>query len=121
MEKIIVINGDITLENLDLSNEDQKILMSEVNVIFHCAANVRFNDPLNEAVNINTGGTLRILNLAEKMKSLKVFCYMSTAFCQSYQCELEERYYPSNLDVYDIIKQTQTLDNEALVALENQL
>lgn len=121
MQKIIFVNGDIAEENLGLSKDDEAMLADEVDVVFHCAANVRFNDPLKDAVNINTTGTLRLLNLALKMKNLKVFSYMSTAFSQSYQKDLEEKYYPSNLDVFEIIKLTESLDNESLESLERNL
>jgi alcohol-forming fatty acyl-CoA reductase len=121
MKKIIFINGDITEDGLALSSEDEATLINEVDIVFHCAANVRFNDPLKDAVNINTTGTLRLLELSSKMKNLKVFSYMSTAFSQSYQSDLEERYYPSNLNVFEIIKLTEKLDNESLDDLEKNL
>lgn len=104
-----------------MSEQDQRALINDVNIIFHCAANVKFNDALKQAVNINATGTLRILQLAERVKNLLVFSYMSTSFCQAYQNHLEERYYPSNLDVFGIIKKTRTLSEEALNDLENEL
>jgi alcohol-forming fatty acyl-CoA reductase len=121
MQKVIFISGDITVDGLALSSHDEATLTDDVNVVFHCAANVRFNDPLKDAVNINTAGTLRVLSLAEKMKNLKVFSYMSTAFSQSYQSDLEERYYPSSLDAFEIIKLTEKLDGESLNNLEKSL
>lgn len=121
MQKVIFINGDITEDGLALSSQDELMLINEIDVVFHCAANVRFNDPLKDAVNINVTGTLRVLNLAQKMRNLKVFSYMSTAFCQSYQRDLEERHYPSNLDVFEIIKLTEKLDSESLDHLEKSL
>lgn len=45
-EKIIAINSDLTQPELDLSKEDQGILMENVNIVFHCAATIRFNEPL---------------------------------------------------------------------------
>jgi thioester reductase-like protein len=121
MRKIIFINGDICIDGLGLTDTDEQMLIDEVNVVFHCAANVRFNDPLKEAININTVGTLRMLKLAAKIKSLKVFSYMSTAFSQSYRLDLEERYYASDLNVFEIIKLTENLDDENLIALEKEL
>lgn len=109
------------MEGLNLSDADQTTLVNEVNIVFHCAANVKFNDPLKEAVNINANGTWRMLKLTEKMKHLEVFSYMSTAFCQSYQEDLEERYYPSGLDVYSIIDKTQIMTENELNELEKEL
>lgn len=121
MQKVIFINGDITEDGLALNSQDKLMLINEIEIVFHCAANVRFNDPLKDAVNINVSGTLRILELAKEMKNLKVFSYMSTAFSQSYQRNLEERHYPSNLEVFEIIKLTEKLDSESLHHLEKSL
>lgn len=45
-EKIIAVNSDLTLQELDLSKEDQSVLVENINIIFHCAATIRFNEPL---------------------------------------------------------------------------
>lgn len=121
MKKVVFINGDITVDGLGISVTDDATLINEVNVVFHCAANVKFNDALKDAININAVGTLRMLKFAERVKNLKVFSYMSTTFCQSYQEQLEERFYPTNLDVLEIIEKTKLLDDEDLIDLEGSL
>lgn len=45
-EKVIAVNSDLTQPELDLSKEDQSILTENIHVVFHCAATVRFNEPL---------------------------------------------------------------------------
>lgn len=45
-EKIIAVNSNLTQPELDLSKEDQSILTENINIIFHCAATIRFNEPL---------------------------------------------------------------------------
>ncbi|XP_008295340.1 fatty acyl-CoA reductase 1 [Stegastes partitus] len=45
-EKIVAVNSDLTLPDLDLSRDDQSVLSDGVHVVFHCAATVRFNEPL---------------------------------------------------------------------------
>lgn len=62
----------MTLENLGLSDEDIKEMASCVSVVFHCAANVRFDQPLKGACNMNTQGTFRCLTVAENFKKLDV-------------------------------------------------
>ena len=44
--KVVAVSSDLTLPELDLSKEDQSILAENVNIIFHCAATIRFNEPL---------------------------------------------------------------------------
>lgn len=76
LEKIRMIKGDVTLDDLGLSEEDRAEVTSKVSVIFHCAANVRFDQPLKEAVNMNTQGTYRVLKLAETVTNLDVSIYL---------------------------------------------
>ena len=45
-EKIVAVNSDLTLPELDLSKVDQETLADCINIVFHCAATIRFNEPL---------------------------------------------------------------------------
>lgn len=90
--------------NLGLSKEDETELIEKLNVIFHCAAKAKFALTLKDALHFNTCGTLHVLQVADKLKHLKVFHHVSTAYCHCENMELEERYYKSNEDPYDIIK-----------------
>jgi fatty acyl-CoA reductase len=62
----------VTLENLGLTPEDRSLLEKKVSVVFHCAANVRFDQKLKDAVSYNMLGTKRVLQLAEGMDNLDV-------------------------------------------------
>jgi len=104
-----------------LSLEDEAELIEKVDIIFHCAAVIKFNEKLKDAINCNTLGTLRLLKLGEKMVRLQVFTYMSTIYSHTYEPELHERYYPSGLDVMDVIKMTNELPNDKLDDIEKEL
>ena len=82
---------------------------------------LRFNESLKDAININVSGTLRLTEIALRMKHLEVFSYMSTAFSQSYQLDLEEKHYPTNLDIRMLIKNVQSMDENDISELENDL
>ncbi|KAI4894800.1 hypothetical protein NFI96_017097 [Prochilodus magdalenae] len=45
-EKIVPVDSDLTQPELDLSKEDQDTLTDCINIVFHCAATIRFNEPL---------------------------------------------------------------------------
>jgi fatty acyl-CoA reductase len=66
------IQGDVLLEELGLSLEIKVRLQEEVSVVFHCAATVRLEAKLKDAVEMNTTGTWRVLQLARGMTQLKV-------------------------------------------------
>ena len=44
--KIVPVKGDIGEENLGLSDEDWEILQDDVQITFHSAATVRFDEDL---------------------------------------------------------------------------
>lgn len=104
LNKIHLIKGDVTIDKLSLSSVDEIELIDNLNVIFHCAAKAKFSLSLIEALNFNTCGTLRVLQLAEKVKNLEVFHHVSTAYCHCQENELGEKYYKSREDPFDVIK-----------------
>lgn len=75
---------------LGLSDLDKK-LMENVSVIFHSAASVRFDDPLKDAILMNTRGTREMLEFAMTLKNLKVFLHVSTTFCNADYQVIEEK------------------------------
>ena len=44
--KIVPVKGDIAEENLGLSDEDWEMLQESVEIVFHSAATVRFDEDL---------------------------------------------------------------------------
>lgn len=136
------MSGDVSADNMGLSQNDINEIVSNVEIMVHCAASLRFTDKvsnmiqitlcclrliiqyfdqLKTTINTNTIGTLRALQLAETMKKLKAFCYISTAFVHCYRSRLEERYYPTHLDPFEIISSTQRLSDDELNLLEKTL
>lgn len=72
LRKLICIPGDINDVKLGLDDGDIDVLQQNVDIVFHVAATVRFNEPLKDAANLNTFGTHRVMELCTKMKKLKV-------------------------------------------------
>lgn len=109
-----MIKGDVSIDGLGMNDADKMRLIDNVTIVFHCAANVRFDQAIEGAVNMNTLGTNRVLKLAEQMKQLKVFEHVSTAYCQCNEDILEERAYKAPHDPMVIAAMTKTLDSEIL-------
>lgn len=57
------------------------MLTSKVNVVFHSAATVKFDEELKLAFNINVNGTKRVLSLCNDMTNLKV-CVILLIECE---------------------------------------
>jgi len=71
--KVSSVEADLQQQDLGLSSENHALLLkSHVSVVFHIAATVKFHEPLNVAVTINTLPALAILQLCEKMPEIKV-------------------------------------------------
>lgn len=72
MKQCRIIGGDCTVENLGISEEDRKLVIDNVSLIYHCAATIRFDETLKKAVLLNTRGTRDMLRLAKECKKLEV-------------------------------------------------
>ncbi|KAJ4443265.1 hypothetical protein ANN_04933 [Periplaneta americana] len=71
-QKITIVSGDCQAEQLGLSSSDRRLIIEEVDIVFHVAATVRFDEKLNISFNTNAKATEDILDLAHEMKKLKV-------------------------------------------------
>lgn len=80
-EKLNLIEGDLKQIGLGISSESRLNLIREVEIVFHVAADVRFDESLREATETNVRGTREIMLLSQQMQNLNVFVYVSTAFC----------------------------------------
>ncbi|XP_075898692.1 fatty acyl-CoA reductase 1 isoform X1 [Nelusetta ayraudi] len=120
-EKIIAVNSDLTQPELNLSKEDQSVLAENVNVVFHCAATVRFNEPLKDAMQLNVLATQKILALARRMKRLQIFIHISTAYANCDRELIEEVVYPPPVDYRRLIDSLDWMDEELVSLLTPKL
>lgn len=78
--KVKPISGDLLKDSLALSKEDEEFVTQNVEIIINSAASVDFNARIDEAINTNTLGTLRVYSLAKKCIKLHNFLHVSTAY-----------------------------------------
>ena len=95
--------------------------MNNVNIVLHSAADVRFNESLQDAVLLNTVGTKRIIDLCLQIKNLVSFVHVSTAYSNSDKDYIEETVYPPLFDPYTIIKCAEMLPADIFNSLTKQL
>lgn len=103
LEKLCPILGDLEKLKLGLSDNDRNLLVSEVEVIMHTGASVKFDEDLHQAVMLNIRGTRELAELAKKMGQLKVFVYVSTAFSNCHVSEINEEIYEARMDPHRVI------------------
>ncbi|GAB0087094.1 hypothetical protein DMENIID0001_013670 [Sergentomyia squamirostris] len=120
LDKLEAIEGDVCEPNLANKLIAQQCL-SDVSVIVHGAASVRFDDSLKKAININICGTKEILDFASTLIKLKCFLHISTTYCYPEHKFMEEKLYPPSADWKDILKVYENLDEDVLYTLEKKI
>ena len=89
-----------------MSEVDRERMKSEINIVFHSVATVRFNDLLSKSVSMNVRGTKELMDLAKEMHNLISFVHISTCFVHCHlQDEVirEEIYPPEEFSVNDVL------------------
>ncbi|EDV45590.1 fatty acyl-CoA reductase wat [Drosophila erecta] len=97
LDKIVVVPGDVCLPGLGIDPSMMQ-RMRGVSLFYHCAATVRFDEPLREALRLNVGGTLEALKFAETLPQLRSFVHVSTFYSNPYLKRVEPKYYSSPMD-----------------------
>ncbi|KAH8353833.1 hypothetical protein KR084_005275 [Drosophila pseudotakahashii] len=98
LQRVAPIAGDCLESDLGISENDRRLLASEVQIVIHGAATVRFNEPLHVALAINTRATKLMIQLAREMRQLEAFVHISTAFSNCIIYDITERFYPEHLN-----------------------
>lgn len=114
--KLYAIDGDVTELGLGIGADDLR-LMEHVSVIFHSAASVRFDDPLQSAILMNTRGTVEVMKFAESLKGIRSVLHVSTTYCNPTIKVVEEHIYPPNGDWRVAIQIAERFDEDTLNAL----
>ena len=89
--RVVSVTGNIEEDLLGLSASDQALLASETEVVFHCAATVRFDEDLSRAVRMNVGAVAGLVRLAQAMQRLVSLVHVSTAYSQCLETHIKVR------------------------------
>jgi thioester reductase-like protein len=80
LENFALIEGDITRENLGISEEDLETVTAETTDVFHLAAIYDLAVEKDLAYRVNVEGTRKVNELVKKMPRLKRYNYVSTCY-----------------------------------------
>ncbi|XP_050301949.1 fatty acyl-CoA reductase wat-like [Anthonomus grandis grandis] len=119
--KVIGVAGDCSLPGLGLNVQDRKLLAEEVNVVFHVAATVRFDEKIKTAVAINIRSPRDLVRLGKEMKGLKSFVHVSTVYGNCLNSYIEERIYDPPIDGNKLILMTENVPEKMLDELTPRL
>lgn len=119
--RVVPVVGDILEPRLGLSYEDEERLVAEVNIVFHSAATVKFDEELRLSVKMNVIGVRMIVEMARKMKNLEVLLHVSTAYANCDKEQVQEMVYDPPLHPSKLIDAVEWMDGEAIQALTSKL
>jgi 1-acyl-sn-glycerol-3-phosphate acyltransferase len=101
--KIEGVVGDVSADQEFISPEVQKKICDKVHVIIHSAATIGFFEKLNDAFNLNTLGSLRMIDFARRCPNFVSFVQISTCYVNSPMIgkTIEEKVYPLKIPDWD--------------------
>eukprot|EP00775_Hariotina_reticulata_P013020 gene13020-13149_t len=80
LSKVTAVPGDITLSHLGLEPAVRHQLQQDVNIILHCAADIRLEVDIQSALTANYFGLQAVLELAAQVNNLLAFVHVSSCF-----------------------------------------
>jgi long-chain acyl-CoA synthetase len=105
-QRVLPVVGDITQEELALDSEQYACLTAETTHVIHCAAETGIQKSKDDLWRMNVEGTRHVVRLAEKMRLLKRFSYVSTAYVAGTQRGLISEDAPLPSRFYSLYEQS---------------
>ena len=75
-----IVEGDISVPRLGLSDVDLELVQQETTRVFHLAAVYDLAVPQEIAMRVNAGGTRNVVDLARSLSNLRQFHHVSTCY-----------------------------------------
>lgn len=97
---------------IGISEQDRYEIIENVQIVLHSAADVKFDETLQQLLLVNLRGTREILKLAEQIKKLEAVLHISTAYSHCPRNHIEERFYEAPSDPDYMIKLAERLQDE---------
>lgn len=80
LESFVIVEGDITLPKLGISDTDLQTIQIETTDIFHLAAAYDLGVAKDKAFSVNLEGTKNVNDLVRSVKGLRRYNYVSTCY-----------------------------------------
>ncbi|XP_076153201.1 fatty acyl-CoA reductase 1 [Alosa pseudoharengus] len=119
--KIVAISSELTQPGLGISAADVERLTARINIVFHCAATIRFDEPLKHALQLNVIATQQLLSLAQQMQQLEAFIHISTAYANCNRRHIDEVIYPPPVEPKKLIDSLEWMDDSIVCDITPRL
>lgn len=115
------VQGDIMADKLGVSEHDSQLLAEEVEIVFHSAATIRFDEHIRLAMEMNVKAVRKMIVLCRTFKKLQVFVHVSTAYANCDRPFIEESVYEPSVEPQKLIDALDWMDDEMLSAITPKL
>ncbi|CAB0029661.1 unnamed protein product [Trichogramma brassicae] len=112
--KVVAIAGDCSLPGLGISEADRRTLIENVDIVFHVAATVRFDEKLKLAVPTNVQSPRDVIKLCKEMPQLRACIHVSTAYANCVQNPIEEKFYDVPISGDKLISLVENTDEKLI-------
>lgn len=119
-QKLVPIYGDLSKTDLGISDENRDILIQNVSVVLHVAANVKLDPPLRNAINDNLISTISLIQLCRQFTKLECFTYVSTLAVLNHKCGKQESVYSTSVSPEHVLNSCQILNDQQLLDYRKQ-
>uniref|UniRef100_A0A803NCG3 Fatty acyl-CoA reductase n=1 Tax=Chenopodium quinoa TaxID=63459 RepID=A0A803NCG3_CHEQI len=79
-EKISVVAGDISYENLGVTTDQMKDMYKRIDIVINVAATTKFDERYDIALGVNTLGARNVVKFAKTCANIQLLIHVSTAF-----------------------------------------
>ncbi|XP_058060623.1 fatty acyl-CoA reductase wat-like isoform X1 [Anopheles bellator] len=110
IERVKLIDADLQHPSLGMTDESIEYIVNNAQIVLHAASDVRFDQALKKAIEVNVRGTRDLLRIAEKIVNLELFVYISTAYSNCPQSVIKEQFYPPPHDPERMIQLVEAMD-----------
>lgn len=111
MDRVKILDADLQHPGVGLAEESIDYIVKNTQIVFHAASDVRFDQALKKAIEVNVRGTRDLLRICEKIINLELFIYISTAYSNCPKETIKEEFYPPPSDPEKMIQLVEAMDD----------
>lgn len=122
LENFALIEGDITVENLGMSEYDLAVIKDETTDVYHLAAIYDLAVAKDLAYRVNVGGTKNVNELVKNLPNLRRYNYVSTCYVAGKRVgEILETELEHNAGFRNFYEETKYLAETEVEALKDEI
>uniref|UniRef100_H2Y506 Fatty acyl-CoA reductase n=1 Tax=Ciona savignyi TaxID=51511 RepID=H2Y506_CIOSA len=116
-DKLVAVPCDLEKEGFNLTDEWETKITNEVNIFFHSAATLRFNEHIRLSYQINTLAVRTMLGLCRKIKNLESLVHISTAYSFCDRKDIGDEVYKTGWNFDKLHSAMQWMNDDMLTKL----